>query len=457
MIANLKPYPEYKDSGQHWLGSVPRHWALAPGHSAFRSRKVPNRGLKEKTVLSLSYGRIKVKSTDKQAGVVPESYETYQIVEPGNIIIRGTDLQNDKTSLRIGFARDRGIITSAYLCLAVRESVLPEYGYQLLNAFDLTKAIYRYGSGTRQNLDHGEIKRLPIFLPPLDEQAGIARFLDHANRKIDRFIRAKRKLIALLNEQKQAVIQRAVTRGAVADALLKASHIDGVGDIPGHWEVLRTKHLFRALVRRNQCSADIKLSVTQKHGIVPTNEMSERSNQAKSFNGFLVCEPNDLVLNKYKAHLGVFCHSPVRGVITPNYTVFSPIRDLLSQYYDLLFHTQIYRAIVKRLVYGVTDGMSPLYTQDFYGIPVPFPPRAEQELILAAVSESTTAQNRSIAAAEREILLMQEYRTRLTTDIVTGKLDVRAVAAKLPEIAEEATEGLPLDEADESNLEEVVE
>ncbi len=244
MIAELKPYREYKDSGQDWLGSVPKHWTLAPGHSAFCARKESNRGLKKKTVLSLSYGRIKVKATDKPMGLVPQSYETYQLVEPGNIIIRGTDLQNDKTSLRIALARNRGIISSAYLCLASRDTVIPDYGYQILNIFDLTKAIYRYGSGIRQNLDHGEIKRLPIFLPPIDEQAAIVRFLDHANRKIDGFIRTKRKLIALLNEQKQAIIHRAVTRGLDSAVPLKPSGIEWLGDIPAHWKIVRNSALF---------------------------------------------------------------------------------------------------------------------------------------------------------------------------------------------------------------------
>ena len=126
-------------------------------------------------------------------------------------------------------------------------TVAPDYGYQILNVFDLTKAIYRYGSGLRQNLDHGEIKRLPIFLPPLDEQAAIVRFLDHANRKIDGFIRAKRKLIGLLNEQKQAIIHRAVTRGLHPDVPLKPSGIPWLGDIPMHWPISRVKNEFKCL------------------------------------------------------------------------------------------------------------------------------------------------------------------------------------------------------------------
>jgi type I restriction enzyme S subunit len=169
--------------------------------------------LKEKTVLSLSYGRIVIKPADKLHGLVPESFETYQIVNAGDIIIRPTDLQNDHTSLRVGMVRDRGIITSAYLALRATAGLSSEFGFQFLYVWDTTKAIYGYGSGLRQNLDFSHFKRMPVAVPPLVEQNAIVRFLDWANRRLEQAIRAKRKVIALLNEQKQAIIQRAVTQG----------------------------------------------------------------------------------------------------------------------------------------------------------------------------------------------------------------------------------------------------
>mgnify|MGYP003585303872 CR=1 FL=1 len=153
MIQDIKPYPAYKDSGVTWLGYVPEHWEMEPGFAAFREKKIKNVGLKEQTVLSLSYGRIVIKPQDKLRGLVPESFETYQIVDPGDIIIRSTDLQNDWTSLRVGLVRDRGIITSAYLCFKTTDKLLSEYGYQMLHAFDLMKIFYGMGSGLRQNLD----------------------------------------------------------------------------------------------------------------------------------------------------------------------------------------------------------------------------------------------------------------------------------------------------------------
>ena len=435
MIEGLKPYGKYKDSGQGWLGNVPEHWTLAPGHSAFRARKESNRGLKEKTVLSLSYGRIKVKPTDKQTGLVPESYETYQVVDPGNIIIRGTDLQNDKTSLHIGLARDRGIISSAYLCLAARDTVIPAYGYEILNIFDLTKAIYRYGSGMRQNLDHGEIKRLPIFLPPIVEQAAIVRFLDHANRKIDSFIGAKRKLIALLNEQKQAIIHRAVTRGIHTDVPLKPSGIEWLGDIPAHWSVLRAKHVFKEIDERSVAGHEEQLSVSHLTGVTPRSEKNVTMFKAESYVGHKVCRIGDLAVNTMWAWMGALGISRHHGIISPAYAVYrqKAHRLYVDEYADLLLRTAAYRSNYLIRSTGVRASRLRLYPERFLETPLLIPPTVEQQEIVVWIRIEIEALEVATNRAKREIALMQEYRARLTANIVSGKLDVRTAAAKLPE------------------------
>lgn len=133
----LKPYPAMKNSGVPWLGEVPKHWEVKPGRACYREKKIPNAGLKEKTVLSLSYGQIIIRPEEKLHGLVPESFETYQIADPGDIVVRPTDLQNDSNSLRFGLSRHRGIITSAYMCLNTHEPISKEYGYLLLHAYDL--------------------------------------------------------------------------------------------------------------------------------------------------------------------------------------------------------------------------------------------------------------------------------------------------------------------------------
>ena len=354
-------------------------------------------------------------------------------------------------SLRFGFAATRGIITSAYMNLSAQRGITPQYGYSLLHTYDLLKVFYGLGSGLRQNLDWSDFKYLPCLVPPPPEQSAIIRFVDYMDRRMRKYIRAKQKLIKLLEEQKQAIINRAVTRGLDPNVKLKPSGVPWLGDVPVHWGIIPARHLFRAVTRRDTRDDDVKLSVTQKHGLVPTAEMEENSTQAISYDRFQVCHPGDLVLNKYKAHLGVFWAAERRGLITPNYTVFRPAQALVTKYFQLLFHMPAYRDAFSMMVYGVTEGMSPLYTQDFYRIATLRPSFAEQGEIVRHVVSLTMAQDAVVERVGREIAVLREYRTRLVADVVTGKLDVREVAANLPKEVEEPAS--PVDEELEEDVE----
>jgi type I restriction enzyme, S subunit len=170
MSLPLKPYPSYKDSGVAWLGPVPEHWEVRPGKACYREKKDANTGLKETTVLSLSYGQVVVKPEERLHGLVPASFETYQIIEPGDLVIRPTDLQNDQNSLRFGMSQHRGIITSAYMCFITTDVMDHQYGHLLLHSYDLKKVFYGLGSGLRQNLDWQDFKYLPCCVPPLLER-----------------------------------------------------------------------------------------------------------------------------------------------------------------------------------------------------------------------------------------------------------------------------------------------
>lgn len=207
----LNPDVPLKDSGVEWIGQVPEHWELTIGMNVFRENKRDNKGMKENTVLSLSYGKIIIKPEEKLFGLVPESFETYQIVEPNDIIIRCTDLQNDQTSLRTGLAQDKGIITSAYLNLKVINNYSAKFLHYYLHALDITKVLYKFGSGLRQNLSFLDFKRLPIIDISLAEQQKIADYLDTQTAKIDQAIALKTAHIEKLKEYKSVLINDVVT------------------------------------------------------------------------------------------------------------------------------------------------------------------------------------------------------------------------------------------------------
>lgn len=201
---------EFKDSGVEWIGEIPKHWEIFSGLRVFSENKRKNTGMIDDRVLSLSYGRIIRKPKEKLVGLVPESFETYQIVKAGDIIIRCTDLQNDKVSLRTALAKDDGIITSAYLNLNVKYGS-SEYLHYLLHILDITKAIYKLGSGLRQNLSFNDFKRLDIILPSIDEQLQIVKYIEIQTAKIDKAIELQQNYIAKLKEYKASLIDSVVT------------------------------------------------------------------------------------------------------------------------------------------------------------------------------------------------------------------------------------------------------
>ncbi|HCT9107033.1 TPA: restriction endonuclease subunit S [Proteus mirabilis] len=200
-----------KDSGVDWIGEIPEHWDIVPGFTVFKEGKDSNKGMIESQVLSLSYGNIIIKPEEKLVGLVPESFETYQIALPGDIIIRCTDLQNDKTSLRTGIVRNKGIITSAYLNLRLKTEHSAEFMHYFLHVLDITKTIYRFGSGLRQNLSYKDFKHMRILMPPKAEQIEIVNYINNQVEVTESSIDLIKNKIEKLKEYKTTLINSAVT------------------------------------------------------------------------------------------------------------------------------------------------------------------------------------------------------------------------------------------------------
>lgn len=200
-----------KDSGVKWIGQIPAHWGVERVNDIASQQKTKNIGLREKNLLSLSYGKLKRKDMETSFGLLPESFETYQIINEGNIILRLTDLQNDWTSLRVGLARERGIITSAYLCLRFSKKINPSFAYYLLHTYDLRKVFYWLGSGLRSVMKFDDIKVLPFILPPLEEQKAIADYLEVKTAHIEKIVEIIYLEIEKLKELRKTLINDVVT------------------------------------------------------------------------------------------------------------------------------------------------------------------------------------------------------------------------------------------------------
>ena len=421
-VGHAHAHPAYKPSGIPWLGSVPAHWEVLSGRACYTSNQVLNKGMIENTVLSLSYGQVKIRPEEKLHGLVPTSFETYQLVEPDDIVCRPTDLQNDWNSLRFGLSRHRGIITAAYMCLRTRSALTRRYGYLLLHTYDLKKVFYGLGSGLRQNLGWTDFKSLPCLVPPLHEQAAIVRYLDHADRRIRRYVDAKRKLIALLEEEKQAIVNQAVTRGLDPNVPLKQSGLEWLGDVPEHWAVRRLKTMCQ-----------------MKSGEGITAESIETAGEYPVYGG------NGLRgFTSHYTHDGAFALIGRQGALCGNVHVARgkfwasehAVVSTLGIGHDINWFGAILTAMDLNQ-YSIAAAQPGLAVERVLNLHLPVPPEQEQKDIANHIGVATTALDTAIARARRQIELLQEYRTRLIADVVTGKLDVREAAVRLPDGADD--------------------
>ena len=211
-MMQTKEPPALKPSGIPWIGDIPEAWEVVTLARLFREKKCKNTENKETNVLSLSYGEIKKRNIETNMGLLPESFETYNVVEKGNIVLRLTDLQNDQKSLRCGLVKERGIITSAYVTLEKIWSLDSSYYHRLLHSFDIMKGFYGKGEGVRQNLKFsGELSKILLAYPPLPEQEAIARYLDEKCALVEGVIAQKEVIIGKLNDYKKSLIYECVT------------------------------------------------------------------------------------------------------------------------------------------------------------------------------------------------------------------------------------------------------
>lgn len=239
----MAEYEAYVDSGFEWLGQIPVSWKMVLLSQVVTQVKNKNSELQEQNLLSLSYGRIKRKPIDTSGGLLPESFDGYNIIEANDIVLRLTDLQNDHRSLRVGLATERGIITSAYTTMRPRNRGSAKYLYYLLHTFDIRKGFYGMGSGVRQGLNYDEVKKMKLPMPTLAEQAAIVEYLDRETERIDAIIAEAKASIEEYKVWKASIIYEAVTKGLDPNVEMKESTVPWIGLIPDNWSVCALKQL----------------------------------------------------------------------------------------------------------------------------------------------------------------------------------------------------------------------
>ncbi len=425
-MSHYKPYPSYKDSGVEWLGDVPEGWEVKPLFSVASERSESNKGMVEDNLLSLSYGRIVQKDINTTNGLLPESFETYQIVHPGDTVFRLTDLQNDKRSLRTGLVKETGIITSAYTA-AIPEKIDPVYFNNLLHSYDIQKVFYAMGGGMRQSLKFNDIKKLPMVLPKKDEQKTISMYIKKETSRIDTLVQKKTRFIELLKEKRQALITHAVTKGLDPNVKMKDSGVEWLGDVPEHWIVIQSRRLFEQ--RKDKAvSDDQQLTASQKHGIIFQKDFMSLENQkvVQVITGAEILkhvEPNDFVISM-RSFQGGLELSNLSGSISSAYVMLIPRNQVEPQYFKYLFKSITYIQALQSTSDLVRDGQALRY-ENFTKVPLPTFSKKEQLSIAKFLDGELALIDTLVEKTTRSIDLLKERRSALITAAVTGKIDVR--------------------------------
>lgn len=420
--SNLKT----KDSGIEWVGSIPYHWNVLPFYSFATEVSHQNTGLKERNLLSLSYGRIVRKDMDRLEGLTPASFEGYNIIEAGDIIFRLTDLQNDHTSLRSARATERGIITSAYV--TVRPHAGSRFFDYLMRSYDTTKVFYGIGGGIRQSMKFADLKRLPVVVPPVNEMDEIVSFLDRATTRIDALIAKKTRFIELLREKRQAMITYAVTKGLNAGAPMKDSGVKWLGEVPAHWEVKPLWAMYRPKKETGHPKETL-LSVYRDFGVIEKNSRDDNKNrESEDLSGYQLVVKGDLVTNKMKAWQGSIAVAGLRGIVSPAYYVYRKLHSENDFYLHHLFRSAPYITGYQSASKGIRVGQWDLEADKFRLFPVLIPPVEEQQEIVAYVDRATSHIDTLVAKTDHSIELLREHRTALITAAVTGKIELREAA-----------------------------
>lgn len=430
MIADLKPHSKYRESGVPWLGSLPTHWEVRRAKFLFREMDQRSDTGKEE-LLSVSH----------LTGVTPRSQKTITMFlaksNIGHKICRPNDLVINTMWAwmgALGVTKHTGLVSPAYGVYRPTNcgDILPRYMDYLLRTPIYAAEYQRRSTGvnsSRLRLYPENFLRIEVVIPPLNEQADIVRFLEWANGRLDRAIRAKRKVIALLNEQKRAIIHRAVTRGIDPCVPLKPSDIAWLGDIPQHWTVSRVKNEFHCLNTRR-----VPLNAVER------GEMTSRLYDYYGASGVIdrvdsyLFDDELLLIAEDGANL-VLRNLPLAIIATGKFWVNNHAHILKPKRGNISYLANV----LETLNYApwISGAAQPKLTQDrLLSISIAVAPADEQEKIVHYISLETRPLSVAITHLEKEMSLLREYRTRLVADVVTGKLDVRKAAARLPDTAE---------------------
>jgi type I restriction enzyme S subunit len=440
VIADLKPYLGYKDSGVGWLGYVPDDWNVAPARSLFD--EVIDRNHPDEEMLSVTIEAGVIRQTDflkdsqsKDGSNLDRS--NYKLVLPGDIAYNKMRAWQGA----VGRSSVKGIVSPAYIVMRSREDVEPGFVHRLLRIPAFAKEAERWSYGITSDqwsLRAKDFKQIYFPVPSAATQAAITRFLDHVDSRIQGFVVAKKRLIELLEEEKQTIIHRAVTRGLDPDASLKPSGIDWLGEVPEHWQVgslrrfcsvVDCKHLTVPAVETGIPVASVREVQSFDLDLSSARSVSDASYRLLLEGGRRPAH-GDLV---YCRNVGVgacaYVATDANFALGQDVCLIRPRREN-GRFVNYVMHSSgMHWQLAERLIGATFHRVNISEIKSFV---LPIPPRREQDEIAVHLDAQLKSFDQLRDAASRHITLLRELRTRLISDVVTGKLDVREAVERFP-------------------------
>ena len=448
MIGSLNPYPSTVPTGVEWMGLAPEHWEIQKLRHLLRpvsERKQPDLPLlsvvRERGVILRN-----VEDREENHNFVPDDLTNYKVVRTGQFAMNKMKAWQGS----YGISRFDGLVSPAYFVFSL-DGVDGDFFHRAIRSRGYVPFFAQASDGVRigqWDLSQERMKEITFLVPPLAEQAAIVRYLDHADRRINRYIRAKQRLIALLEEEKQVIIHRAVTRGLDPDLPLKPSGVEWLGDIPQDWNLTK----FKFLVNIASGQVDPRNEEHRSKILVAPNHIHSGTGQISLEE---TAEQQGAISGKYEVRRGQVIYSKIR----PNLRKAALAREdciCSADMYPLAIREDEMRAEFLLLLllsvpftrFAVDCSLRaamPKINREALGEGwLWYPDLNTQDAILRQTEELVEPVDRAINRARREVELLGEYRTRLIADVVTGKLDIREAAADLPE-------------TDEADLEDIIE
>ena len=427
----MQQYDSYKDSGVQWLGKIPSHWEMKRWRFLLTENKVKNTDCKEKIQLQFKYGDIVRKASQDEDADMLETISKYTVVKPDDIMINGLNLNYDFISQRVAQVREQGVITSAYVSLRPTSLACSRYYTYFLKSMDFKKMFHGMGTGIRLTLSYNELKNQFIPFPSIEEQQAIAAYLDEQTSKIDTAIAQQQKMIDLLNERKQIIINRAVTKGLNPNAKMKDSGVEWIGEVNFSWKLYRLKHLLSSnlMYGANESAESDDPSYPRYIRITDIDENGKlkpdtfRSLPPVKAEPYLL-KKGDVLFARSGATAGkTFLFSEDFQACFAGYLIKAQLSEqLLPQYLMYFTHSGIYDNWRKGIFIQAT--IQNIGADKYANLQIPLPTIEEQKEIISYLDEETSKIDKVLNTYKSQISLLQERKQIIINEVVTGKVKV---------------------------------